>query len=226
MSHYSVVVFHDGTKDVESLLAPYNETDEAYFEDIFYCKGDEMVEKKNELVKKYPDSGYENMSVEEFAEEQCGAKLIGEDYYIRYNPNAKWDWYQYHFSDLYNLIAEKDMDEDGPFLAKDYDLSDDEENYQKYLDEWPKLATEGDGFFKPEYYLTRYGTAEIYAKHRTSSAPYAFVTPDGDWVAPGTVGWFAVDDAEPQSILKYLKAWDEARKKYADCYLDFIDCHI
>ena len=65
-----------------------------------------------------------------------------------------------------------------------------------------------------------------YKYPKNSMAPYAFITPDGEWHAPGTVGWFAMDDSTEETMAAYNKQW----RKYVDNddnpYVSFVDCHI
>ena len=57
--------------------------------------------------------------------------------------------------------------------------------------------------------------------------PYAFITPDGEWHAPGVVGWFAFSDDTEESRKAYVDDW----KKWIELteenpYVCFVDCHI
>ena len=56
--------------------------------------------------------------------------------------------------------------------------------------------------------------------------PYAFITPDGKWHAPGTVGWFATSDDTPESREAYLREWIAWIESDENPYVNFVDCHI
>ena len=60
----------------------------------------------------------------------------------------------------------------------------------------------------------------------TSSAPYAFITPDGIWHAPGDVGWFGVSDEGPESLDRHIEEWQAFLNSPDDPYVSFVDCHI
>ena len=56
--------------------------------------------------------------------------------------------------------------------------------------------------------------------------PYAFITPDGEWHAPGRVGWFAMSDDTPESIAAYEAEWKAWIASPENPYVNFVDCHI
>ena len=65
-----------------------------------------------------------------------------------------------------------------------------------------------------------------YEKETGDLTPYAFVTPDGEWHAPGTVGWFASSDETEESTAAYEKEWEEYINSEENPYVSFVDCHI
>lgn len=56
--------------------------------------------------------------------------------------------------------------------------------------------------------------------------PYAFITPDGVWHAPGRVGWFAMSDDTPESTKEYLKEWRKFIASDENPFVNFVDVHI
>jgi hypothetical protein len=82
-------------------------------------------------------------------------------------------------------------------------------------------------FYKPEYYKEVYGDKITYARCRTSFTTYA-VLKDGEWIAPGEMGWFGMSS----------EGADEKRNWELDFYdlfikdlppnalLTVVDCHI
>lgn len=55
--------------------------------------------------------------------------------------------------------------------------------------------------------------------------PAAFVTPTGEWVEAGAIGWFGVgSDAKEQEGWK--NQWEQGKARYADCLAVLVDCHV
>jgi len=69
----------------------------------------------------------------------------------------------------------------------------------------------------------------LYAEHaRAGAVPgYATVTLDGRWMAPGTMGWFAVSDDEEGDRIGYWEAANAYIESLDDAaWLIVTDCHI
>ncbi|WCF05941.1 hypothetical protein NDS46_16320 [Paenibacillus thiaminolyticus] len=93
--------------------------------------------------------------------------------------------------------------------------------------EWESVIS-GKGFFKPEYYLKRYGDKESFIKERLSFSTYAVITPDGVWHAKGDMGWFgmgseSLEEAKEFSVSYYDTFIRDANPEH---YLAVVDCHI
>jgi hypothetical protein len=91
MSHFTVVVIGD---DIESQLAPYEETEVAPYMCI-------MDEDEIRGMKEYYDKTTGGISLEELAEKMLdwnntkGHYDNGKLYYFStYNPESQWDWYE------------------------------------------------------------------------------------------------------------------------------------
>lgn len=65
-----------------------------------------------------------------------------------------------------------------------------------------------------------------YKYPKRGSIPYAFITPDGVWHAPGVIGWFATDDSTEESQKKYEAEWWAYIASDENPYVNFVDCHI
>lgn len=65
-----------------------------------------------------------------------------------------------------------------------------------------------------------------YSKKTGDLEPYAFVTPDGVWHSPGTVGWFATSDDTKESRARYDEEWKEYINNNDNPYVSFVDMHI
>jgi len=232
MSHYAVAVFSDSPDDMsfDALLAPYSETDEAYF--VFEPESEEEIRRHWErFVKDNPRWTYRDFLKEMYDERdgRCGHF---------HNPDAKWDWYTLDGKEyMYDLLpAEserlKDRVEPWPdhFLKSQVDwfrqdedqLSDDDLRKR-----WERLIEDGELIWSGKYFLERYGNVEQYIREmRRPKMPYAFITPDGEWHAPGTMGWFAISDETAESMDAYAKEWEDFIRNAPDCYVSIVDCHI
>lgn len=240
MSHYAVAVFADSPLDFHYLLEPYSETDKTYYT--------RHLVSENELRERYDKFLKQNPSWAEFGFdyylEEMGYVREGDEICAYYNDNAKWDWYsldgRYYMFDLKRAARKKynDDDFDGYFRKNDYNYTKPDPDYDPESDArfWELVVEEQplrDGESKPfhlygkQYYIDRYGTKERFMKACKKVYPYAFVTPDGVWHAPGEVGWFAVDDSTPESLDQYHDEWDKYIKdKSVNPYVSFVDCHI
>lgn len=74
------------------------------------------------------------------------------------------------------------------------------------------------GYRKKDYRYTVRGKVE--------NIPYAFLTPDGKWHAPGNVGWFGMSDDTEESMKEYKKEWLAYIDGDDNPYVHFVDCHI
>ena len=232
MSHYCVAVFCNEPDDMsfDELLAPYSETDEKYME---FVPSENLEERYQKYKEKNPET---TMDFEEFAEDYCGCELRDGIWGRVYNPNAKWDWY--------TLDGREDIFENIPgqkpegnyyryrknqlnFYPK-IDLTKESIFWDHYVEQKP--IPEGSeppcSFFKREFYLERYGSKEQYLKEMGTVTPYAFVTPDGEWHAPGNMGWFACSDETAESTNEYIEEWYMFINSSDNPYVSFVDCHI
>ena len=231
MSHYCVAVFSNtGSSDAfDELLAPYSEIDESYYE--FIPTEKDVNALYAEFKEKNPES---TASLEEYLADS--RNYIQEDgvWGYRRNPNAKWDWYTLDGKDyLYNTKEGEGLG-DECFYRKsqidfsDYDVEKDGIFWDWYVDgkPLPDGVEMREPWYKREYYLERYGTKEQYLKESASKAPYAYVTPDGVWHAPGDVGWFGVSDETAEAMNAHIDEWKAFLASAEDPYVSFVDCHI
>ena len=60
------------------------------------------------------------------------------------------------------------------------------------------------------------------------SITFAFITPDGEWVGPGRMGWFGMSDATDESRQEYNDKWNQALSTidHDKTYVVIVDCHI
>lgn len=209
MSHYCVAVFSRDEDDVDSLLAPF----------------DENVEPGSEFAEFVED---DDCDVDEITG-KCG---------YWHNPEAHWDWYCVggRFSDMITL---KDGSTVDSAKVSSHMFQRDKQRYKKSLRFW-EVVVDGsplrDGesksdfetFWKPEYYRDRYKSKGEFADEVSRGIPFAFLTADGEWVEPGSVGWFGTDDATADSKSVYKDKFLGYLKKAADdgLFVTIVDCHI
>lgn len=223
MSHYAVVVFaEDG--DFDGLLAPYNEADEKY--KVFVPKPYEQIEEEfNRFKLNNPDWTME-MYLDQYSHED------GEWGY-RENPQGYWDWYTLDGKDyLFELKDGAKPDDRGDYHKADYLWEEDDEvlaeSAGQFWDRYIATAKNGDppSLYRREYYLERYKTKEQYMQECSKTVPYAFITPDGKWHAPGRVGWFGMSDENAEDWNRYEKEWHAYLKTGDNPCVSIVDCHI
>lgn len=219
MSHYAIAVFSNDL-DFDRLLEPYSENnkEEFIYEPYSQVEIDERWEKFSKMNPNWTRDQY----LKEFY-------VLHDNIWCGYyNPHGYYDWYSLDGRRyLFDFKEGYDYKQDCP-KKSDYDWYKTEHTSLKKLrSNWKKYSTEGDDFFKAEYYLERYGTEEQYIKEMMRpTVPYAFVTPDGVWHAPGKVGWFALSDETAESMNKYFEEWCDFIDNGPDCYVSLVDCHI
>ena len=112
-------------------------------------------------------------------------------------------------------------------------------SYEEALREWellvekqePKNEEEREivkwNFYKPEYYIKRYGTKEEYARLNSMWYTWAFVNEEG-WAEQGEMGFWAMNNADKNSISAFVEKLNEYLKspEHQEEYLFIVDCHI
>ena len=112
-------------------------------------------------------------------------------------------------------------------------------SYEKALREWelyveeqePKNEEEKEivkwNFYKPEYYIERYGTKEEYARLNSMWYTWAFANEEG-WAEQGKMGFWAMNNADKDSTSAFIEKLNEYLKspEHQEEYLFMVDCHI
>ena len=234
MSHFSCVVFANSPDDFDRLLAPYDECNSDYFSTFKVSD-----EKKESLLNMWKQYGEEE-SFEDYVTEE-GYILIDGDIFGSCNENAIYDYYDLdgRYVDFCDCLIDEESDgirmKDYSFVPKvnedtveslktEWDMfvrfsQMSEEELKEHRDEYRSL-------YNPAYIVKRYGSFEQYVKESTALCPYCFITPDGVLHAPGTVGWFACDDATAESFNKYYDEWMQYVTSDVNPFVSFVDCHI
>lgn len=222
MSHYRIAVFHHG--DPEKLLEPFDENDEKYF--IFEPVDTATLDKRWEQFKAQNPAWEFQQWLEEMYDYDAEIQSWGS----RYNPNAKYDYYgEWYIEELFTVKPKAKAHDCGWFKKNQIDFDD--HPFAKTPEvlgkEWDILSAEGDGIYTEKYYLEKYGTKEQYIKEQLRPPrPYAFVSPDGVWHAPGSVGWFATSDDTVETRERYWQEWLDMIHSKDDCFVTLYDCHI
>lgn len=171
--------------------------------------------------------------------------------YSTYNPQSKWDWYeiggrwakslllkngkrvdQAKIKDVYfHGHSEMPKDNTDPISI----IRGNQNPIVKYIDEatescgneWDKII-EGKGFYNPAYYLEKYKTKDNYVKQSLTFSTYAVLTADGQWHAPGEMGWFGCSSETPEEGNTFVDQYYESFIKDAnpEHYIIIVDCHI
>ena len=174
-----------------------------------------------------------------------------------YNPKSKWDWYSLGGRWIGSLklkegvIGEKDSEpsllyfnvpEDGCVdhaQVKDIDWTPDKQEINKYSRLW-EIIVEGspigedeDELRTPvrfagskEDLLEEFGTKENYVRERTTFLTYALLY-NGEWIEPGTMGWWCMSTDTKESRKKFREAFKEIMSKLdPEDYVSVVDCHI
>lgn len=229
MSHFSVAVFSNDPVSYafDELLAPYSETDEKYFTFTEVSEA-ELKQRFERFHKNNPDYTFEAFLNAEGYVKENGV------YGYHANPNAMWDYYTLDGRDfLFDPKPGQEMDDDAYYFRKSQidfmkaDPSEEKRAIQFWREYVEKRNKNMRSLMAPEYYISRYKTKEQYAKECARTVPYAFITPDGVWHAPGRVGWFAISDETAESSDAYWEEWASfINDPTTDPYVSFVDCHI
>ena len=211
MSHFCVYVFHDKNTTVDELLAPYDENIKiAPY--VLYTKEQAIAKIRSEIEDfrngsykeyladpaKYKEKWGNNKNHIDFLENEFPKKMNWTDEEC-YEEIAKW----YREDGM--------VDEDGSILST-YNPKSKWDWYQ-IGGRWSN-SIPGDEVKMSEIPIEKIET------------PYAFVTPDGEWVERGEMGWFGIGSNEMDK-----DEWDVKFKEYLkmlgkDIILTQVDCHI
>lgn len=211
MSHFCVYVFHDENTAVSELLAPYDENIKiAPY--VLYTK-EQAIAKVRSNIETYRDSTYK-----EYLEDpvKYKEKWGNNKNHIDYLENKFPKILNWTDEECYEEIA-KLYREDG-LVAEDGSILSTCNPKSKW--DWYQIggrwsnSVPGDEVKMSEIPIEKIET------------PYAFVTPDGEWVERGEMGWFGVGSNEMDKdewdakFREYLKTLDK------DIILTQVDCHI
>lgn len=188
----------------------------------------------------------EIMTLGEYAE-YCGyckckqdENIPDEDSVFGYyfNPNAEWDWFQIG-GRWNNSIKTKSGVFCNSCKIGEIDFTPDERNMKINRRFWEIVVDkepleEGEKkpfcFYTEEYLKKLYGDKETYSLCNSTFSTYSILTPDGEWLEPGTMGWFGISSATANEEREWYKSYQSTIKKFAeenpDYVVTLVDCHI
>lgn len=208
MSHFCTVVFCKNVRDIESILAPYQENN------------------MGDVPERYL-SFFEN--------EDCDIDPKTGKHGYWENPNKKWDWWQVggRYRCFFRTLG--GQIETSIAQLREIDFSPNLKRAKSAEREWD-IAVNGaertkeeehELYYRKTYYLEQWGDKESFVAEASYAAPWAFVTPDGVWYEKGRMGWWAANDATNDSRTAFLKEWEKAISEIPkDYYAVAVDCHI
>jgi len=232
MSHYRVAVFANKPWEFEDLLAPYSEADEEYFEFI------PLAEDKLEWLRTfYKEHSVKAESFEEFltSEGYVNSEEDGSVIGFYANPHAKWDWYSLDGGAWQFEVLPEFAADDGDLRKNAYNYIDpeyDESRARKTYKRYKMIVDNGEDPYgtisleEAQEFIQDYPDEEFYLLACKWIYPYAFITPDGEWHAPGEVGWFGASSDTAESMMSYIKEWVAFIESDANPFVNFVDCHI
>ena len=206
MSHFPVLVLSRPSQSVDDLLLPYMEN----------CCEEPPVE-----------------FMEFYEDEECDVdERTGKRGYWQ-NPNAKWDWFIVGGRFSGSLRTKRGRLRCDTAMMSNVSTVRDEAVYRAALHEFNRyLAGEMVDefclrFFKRDYVLDRYGSAEFYARYRADFWFRSVVTPDGEWHEVGKMGWWGISSESGEQLRDWIEHFHERFiGPYLDCIATVVDCHI
>lgn len=239
MSHFLVGVIIPKTtepqrikKQVEAMLQPFDEnlTLPRYIE---YTK-EQLIEKGKKEIQDYKESVYDKY----LADPEAYAKTTSNPAHLGYVKNEFPKKLQWTDEEIYQEEIKWDEPEDITPEGGRYSTSNPKSKW-----DWWRIGGRWDGvlsldgeFIKdPEDKGFNFGdeheelhnNAVFISKlpKKSENVPYALITPDGEWLERGEMGWFGMAANE-----KDKDSWDEQVWKILEKYQDYlivgVDCHI
>lgn len=154
------------------------------------------------------------------------------------NPNAKWDWFQIG-GRWNNSIKAKNGAFCNSCKINEIDFTPDERDMEMNRRFWEIVVDkeplkEGEKepfcFYTEEYLKKLYGDKETYALRNSTFSTYSILTPDGEWLEPGIMGWFGCSSATANEEREWYKSYQIFIEKFAeenpDYMVTLVDCHI
>jgi len=161
----------------------------------------------------------------------------------QYNPESQWDWYEIggRWTGLYSDYDpyKDEANQEVCCICKGTGIRDDwatvnENGTKTFKDDWAKKCNGCNGclgtgkhtkFSLKDFDGDILPASAVLSMFEEKGAPFAILTPEGDWVERGKMGWWGMVSNE-----KDQNAWNEAAKrvidKFSNCTAVVADCHI
>lgn len=176
---------------------------------------------------------------QDFYEAEAYSDSVGPDgdELSTYNPDSKWDWYDIGGRWSGDLRG-YDGEGHNVLQIKDWDYNYVDPEAIKYRTRFWEIIVEGAepteeekeeffSFYKPEYYIEKYGNKSDFVKNRLTFSTWAVLTPDGEWLEPGAMGWFGCSTAEPKEEGMWERDYTHLIDTFdRDYFVTLVDCHI
>lgn len=214
MSHFTVAVITKGgtEREVDALLAPFDEnlTVGSYVskQQIINKQKNEVEDYKNGLYQEYLNDPKKYLAE---CNNESHKKYISEGF------PKKMEW------------TDEQLYQDGISWEEDDDIMSDGSVFSEYNPKskwdwfviggrWKNSLELNDGSFVD--------TSKIKDVNYDKFSAFAMLTPEGDWLEKGKMGWWAISDATDESRNKFNVKSLAALEEYKDFYVTIVDCHI
>lgn len=225
MSHFTVGVFiKDGGKNLEELLAPYQQNN------MGDCPKEYLAfeDCTEEVLATYEKHKEEYKDIDTFAAKYHGYEKDEETGKYGYweNPNAEWDWYEIG-GRWSNKILTRNGERCNSAKLKDIDWETMNINLRKKAEKVWDSNPQG-AFRYLMYGIEKDDTKETYIERESRFETYAVITPDGEWHSKGKMGWFGFSSETMEYSEEWGKSFYDAfiKDKDKELTLVIVDCHI
>jgi hypothetical protein len=218
MSHFSVYVFtnEDSDRDVESLLAPYNE--EIIVAPYIKYTKQQAIQKVREDIEKYKNGIYkEFLNDPESYKKECNNK--DHIKYLEEGFPKKLNWSDEEcFEDLKQYYDEDEVDNEGN-LWSTYNPNSKWDWYDDEGGRWKDCLVTKEGKNTNGDYVSEIDWDK-------TPVPFAFVDSYGRWYERGEMGWWGIvtnekdKDEYADSFKRFVKSLPEKIN------VTVVDCHI
>ena len=216
MSHFCVLVFtKPGGKNVEELLAPFNENIE-YKPYVEYTR-DQAIEKVRKDIEKYKNDVY--------AEYLADPKKYEEEWshrpqHINYVKNIFPQKLKWTDNECYDYEARRYEPE---MIAENGDLLSTHNLKSRW--NWYTIGGRWDRLLKTKYGISD-NIAYVSEVDWNETIPFAFITPDGEWHENGKMNWFGIVTDEKKESDWETEFMEFVQSLGSNVVATVVDCRI
>ena len=254
MSHFTLGVIVNQLDDIERVIDKYIIGNEDYFEREPYCSKENYISSYKSF--RDPDTSLTDEEIWQIAAEEYGQENIDDNTIYHYtNPNGRLDYYtiggrwansikiKNSVEDYIGLNIAKDKDRKIKYklvngakikdiqwkkmgLLRKQEIIDKTDFWKHYVELKDEVRND---YYKPEYYLSKYGSLENYLAKSSLYLTHALL--DGiedEWYEMGDVGFFGTENTTQDSLEDYSQTFYDLieREDNQDRYFVLVDCHI